>query len=131
MKTVHIPQKAALMLDKTLSLANEHDSGGRVKCVAIFTDKRYNVLAVGRNLYTKTHPQQKAWAKLAEFPAKQCLHAEIRAAIMLSKNGWEGRAAMLFVGAVSESGTVLQATPCPVCRLLLETDFPDIIVYHT
>ena len=131
MKTVHIPQKATLMLDKTLSLAKEHDSGGRVKCVAMFTDKRYAVLAVGRNLYTKTHPQQKAWASRAGNSAKQCLHAEVRAAIMLAKNGWEGRAAMLFVGAVSERGTVLQATPCPVCRLLLETDFPDIIVYHT
>ena len=51
------------MLSAAAQTASEHVSGGRVHTVAVFTDKRYNVLSVAGNTYVKTHPQQALWSK--------------------------------------------------------------------
>jgi deoxycytidylate deaminase len=120
---------------KTLSaatqMASEHVSGGRVRTVAMFTDKRYNVLCVAGNTYTKTHPQQALWANKRGSPDKQCLHAEIRAAIMLAKSGKAEKAKYLYIAAVSEAGNVLLAKPCVVCQMMLDESFPEIEVFWT
>lgn len=120
---------------ETLSVATqiafEHVSGGRVRTVAVFTDKRYNVLSVAGNTYAKTHPQQARWAKKTGSPHKQCLHAEMRAAIMLAKSGKANSAKFLYVAAVSEAGNVLCARPCMVCQMMLDEQFPDIEVFYT
>ena len=75
------------MLSAATQMASKHVSGGRVRTIAMFTDKRYNVLSVAGNTYVKTHPQQALWANKRGSPHKQCLHAEIRSAIMLAKSG--------------------------------------------
>ena len=119
------------MLSAATQMAFEHVSGGRVRTVAVFTDKRYNVLSVAGNMYTRTHPQQARWAEKRGVPHKQCLHAEIRAAIMLTKSGKANNAKFLYVAAVSISGNILCAKPCMVCQMMLDEQFPDIEVFHT
>ena len=119
------------MVYAATQMASEHVSGGRVRTVAVFTDKRYNVLSVAGNTYVKTHPQQASWAKKRGSPDKQCLHAEMRAAIMLAKSGKANNAKFLYVAAVSTSGNILCAKPCVVCQMMLDEQFPDIEVFHT
>ena len=119
------------MLSAATQIASEHVSGGRVRTIAMFTDKRYNVLCVAGNTYVKTHPQQALWAKKIGSPDKQCLHAEMRAAIMLAKSGKANNAKFLYVAAVSTSGNILCAKPCAVCQMMLDEQFPDIEVFHT
>ena len=46
---------------------------------AIIKDKRGNVLAIGKNSYTETHPYQAKCAKEVGLPEKIYLHAEIDA----------------------------------------------------
>lgn len=118
-------------LSAATQMASEHVSGGRVRTVAVFTDKRYNVLSAAGNTYTRTHPQQARWAERRGVPHKQCLHAEMRAAIMLAKSGKAGKAKYLYIAAVSEAGNVLLAKPCAVCQMMLDEQFPDIEVFHT
>ena len=62
------------MLAAATQMASEHVSGGRVRTIAIFTDKRYNVLSMAGNMYKRTHPQQARWAENLGVPHKQCLH---------------------------------------------------------
>ena len=119
------------MLSAATQIASEHVSGGRVRTVAIFTDKRYNVLSVAGNMYTRTHPQQARWAKKRGSPDKQCLHAEIRAAIMLTKSGKSDKAKYLYIAAVSEAGNVLCAKPCVVCQMMLDESSPEIKAFWT
>ena len=118
-------------LSAATQMASEHVSGGRVRTVAMFTDKRYNVLSVAGNTYVKTHPQQASWAKKRGSPDKQCLHAEMRAAIMLAKSGKANSAKFLYVAAVSTSGNILCAKPCVVCQMMLDESFPEIEVFWT
>ena len=119
------------MLYAAIQMASEHVSGGRVRTVAIFTDKRYNVLSVAGNMYARTHPQQARWARKRGSPDKQCLHAEIRAAIMLTKSLKAGKAKYLYIAAVSEAGNVLCAKPCAVCQMMLDESLPEIEVFWT
>ena len=119
------------MLSAATQMTSEHVSGGRVRTVTIFTDKRNNVLSVAGNTYAKTHPQQASWAKKRGSPDKQCLHAEIRAAIMLVKNGKAEKAKYLYIAAVSEARNVLCAKPCVVCQMMLDESFPEIEVFWT
>ena len=119
------------VLSAATQMASEHVSGGRVRTIAMFTDKRYNVLSVAGNTYVKTHPQQASWAKKRGSPDKQCLHAEMRAAIMLAKSGKAGKAKYLYIAAVSTSGNILLAKPCAVCQMMLDESFPDIEVFYT
>ena len=119
------------MLSAATQMASEHVSGGRVRTIAIFTDKRNNVLSVAGNMYTRTHPQQARWAEKRGVPHKQCLHAEIRAAIILAKNGKAEKAKHLYIAAVSTSGNVLCAKPCVVCQMMLDDSFHEIEVFWT
>ena len=119
------------VLSAATQMAFEHISGGRVRTIAMFTDKRYNVLSVAGNTYTRTHPQQARWAERRGVPHKQCLHAEIRAAIMLAKSGKADKAKYLYIAAASEAGNVLLAKPCAVCQMMLDESFPEINVFYT
>ena len=119
------------MLSAATQMASEHASGGRVRTIAMFADKRYNVLSMAGNTYIKTHPQQALWAMKVGSPDKQCLHAEIRAAIMLAKSGKACKAKYLYIAAVSEAGNVLLAKPCAVCQMMLDEQFQDIEVFYT
>jgi len=51
------------------------------KLQATCYDKLGRVISVGANNYTKTHPVQSHFAKLAKVPEKIYLHAEIAPAL--------------------------------------------------
>ena len=119
------------ILSAATQMASEHVSGGRVRTVAVFTDKRNNVLSVAGNMYTRTHPQQARWAEKRGVPHKQCLHAEIRAAIILAKSGKADSAKFLYVAAVSTSGNILCAKPCVVCQMMLDEQFRNVKIFYT
>ncbi len=87
--------------------------------VATVYDKRGKVLACCHNSYTKTHPIQAHYAKMAggRFVEKIYLHAEI-AAIIKAKG--EGDAYKIKIERYSKDGSPRNAKPCPVCELAIK-----------
>lgn len=74
-------------------------------------DKRGNLLSVGKNSYTKTHPLQKYFAIKVNHDKKQFLHAEI-AAILKAR----GKSIYcITIERYSTDGSPLLAAPCPIC----------------
>ena len=92
--------------------------------------KRYLTRYVSNRPLRRT-PQQARWAEKRGVPHKQCLHAEIRAVIMLTKSRKSEKAKYLYIAAVSEAGNVLCAKPCAVCQMMLDESFPEIEVFWT
>jgi deoxycytidylate deaminase len=94
---------------------------------AIIKDKKGNVLAIGKNSYTKTHPYQAKCAKEVGLPEKIYLHAEIDAILKchdLSK------AHSIHIFRQGKSGKWLLAKPCPACQTAINKT-PIKRVYHT
>lgn len=77
-------------------------------------DRRGNLLAAGRNSYTKTHPVQALFAKLAGMPDRIYLHAEIDA--LTRANGFVHE---LVIERFNRDGEPMLAKPCPVCQLAI------------
>lgn len=78
---------------------------------AIITDKRGNILSIGKNSYVKTHPLQAKYAKRAGKDGAIFLHAEI-AAIVKCKD--LSKAHKITVMRI-ENGKELLAKPCKIC----------------
>lgn len=80
---------------------------------AIIKDKKGNVLAIGKNSYTKTHPYQAKCAKEVGLPEKIYLHAEIDAIIRCNDLS---KAHSIHIFRQGKSGKWLLAKPCPACQ---------------
>lgn len=80
-------------------------------------DKKGRAISVGYNNYTKTHPLQNHFAKLAKEPKKQFLHAEI-AAILKAKDKPIHK---IKIERYDAYGNPRDAKPCPVCELAIKT----------
>jgi tRNA(Arg) A34 adenosine deaminase TadA len=78
---------------------------------AIITDKKGNILAVGKNSYIKTHPLQAKYAKRLGKENAVFLHAEI-AAIVRCKD--ISKAYKITVMRI-ENGKAMSAKPCEIC----------------
>jgi len=79
-------------------------------------DRKGNLLSVGRNSYTKTHPLQKRYAIKANQPQKQYLHAEIAALIKCrSLDVYK-----IVIKRVDKNGNTRLAAPCEVCQLAIK-----------
>ena len=89
-------------------------------------NKRGQLLSVGFNSYTKTHPLQKWFAGLAGMNDKQYLHAEIDA-ILRAKGSKIHR---IVVERYGKDGHPRLAAPCPICQLAIAA-FGIKIVEHT
>ena len=94
---------------------------------AIIKDKRGNVLAIGKNSYTKTHPYQAKCAKEVGLPEKIYLHAEIDAILRCSDLS---KAHSIHIFRQGKSGKWLLAKPCPACQTAINKT-PIKKVYHT
>jgi tRNA(Arg) A34 adenosine deaminase TadA len=94
---------------------------------AIIKDKRGNILAIGKNSYTKTHPYQAKCAKEVGLPEKVYLHAEIAA--ILSCNDLS-KAHSIHIYRQGKSGLWLNAKPCPICQSAIDKT-PIKKVFHT
>ena len=94
---------------------------------AIIKDKGGNVLAIGKNSYTKTHPYQAKCAKEVGLPEKIYLHAEIDAILRCSDLS---KAHSIHIFRQGKSGKWLLAKPCPACQRAINLT-PIKKVYHT
>lgn len=78
-------------------------------------DKKGRLLATGRNSYTKTHPRQAHFARLAGEERKAYLHAEIDALIRT-----KGQAYRIFIERRGCNGEPKLARPCCICELAIK-----------
>ena len=99
------------------------ESGPSIMAVAL---RKNRVVSVGYNSYTKTHPKQAYYAKLAGHPKKEYLHAEIDCLLRAPRD-----ADTLLVVRLNKEGTPVNSKPCPVCALAIGRFNPDLRVIHT
>lgn len=88
---------------------------GQHRLVAAAYDKKGNLLSVGYNSYTKSHPKQAAVAKRAGLPLKEYLHAEVASLIRCKETPYS-----LYVCRIDAKGSITNASPCPVCQLAMK-----------
>jgi len=88
-------------------------------------DRKGNLLSVGKNSYTKTHPLQKRYAIKANQPQKQYLHAEIAALIKCRSLD----AYKIVIKRVDKNGNTRLAAPCEVCQLAIKEAGIKVIEY--
>ena len=96
--------------------------------VAKVFNKKGQLLAIGRNSYTKTHPMQAAFAKQVGHPQKCFLHAEIDA---LRKLRLGSKPYRMLIQRTRKNGELGNAKPCEVCRAAFAALFPFMIVEHS
>lgn len=80
-------------------------------------DKRGRILAIGFNSYTKTHPRQAHFARLAGLGRKTYLHAEIAAII---RAAGRDKSHSIRVERWLADGASGLAKPCPICMLAIK-----------
>lgn len=90
-----------------------------------FAVRRRRIVSVGYNSYTKTHPyQQSLSAKVGQL--RPFLHAEIAALLKAPKD-----VDSLYVMRINKQGELVNAAPCPVCRLAIRLFNPKMKVFHS
>ncbi len=85
---------------------------------AYIYDKKGRLLATGHNSYTKTHPRQAHFARLAGEERKTYLHAEIDAICRTTRV--RGKPFSLFVERKGRDGYNRLARPCCICMLAIK-----------
>lgn len=85
---------------------------GRYELVAICFNRKGQVLSIGRNSYTKTHPLQAYFAKRVGHPYKHFLHAEIDAILKARGKPID----KIQVIRYDRHGKPANAKPCPICQ---------------
>lgn len=94
---------------------------------AIIKDKKGNVLSIGKNSYSKTHPYQAKCADSVGLPEKIYLHAEIQAILKCPDLD---KAHSIHIFRYGKSNKPLLAKPCKVCvHAIQQTNIKEI--YHT
>jgi hypothetical protein len=106
-------------------LLTGHNSGGAQTLVA-FTARGGRICRAGFNSYTKTHPRQNHYARLAGQPLRSYLHAEV-AALLRSPADVD----TLYICRFDKKGNPVSAAPCPVCRLAIAAFNRNLRVIHT
>lgn len=98
---------------------------------AIIYDRKGRVLSIGKNSYTKTHPMQAKYAKLAgtEYSAYNYAfrHAEIDAIIRCKDLD---KAYRIEVFRVRRDGSFGGACPCKACAIAISCT-PIKVIEHT
>ena len=89
----------------------------RFEIKATCFDKKGKVISVGYNSYSKTHPIQSHFARLAGLPEKTFLHAEV-AALLKAKGK---NIHKIKVERYDSEGNPVNAAPCPICRLAIKS----------
>lgn len=97
----------------------------RFKIKATCYNKKGRIISIGYNSYTKTHPVQEYFAKLAGMPEKKYLHAEIAA---LLKAG-DKKIHKIKIERYNSRGEPANAAPCPICQLAIKAYGVKVIEY--
>ena len=98
--------------------------GQRIEAYAYAANGR--LLAVGHNSYTKTHPVQAHYARLAGQHQKVYLHAEIDALVKA-----KSQVHKLAIVRYGKRGETRLAKPCPVCELAINNFRVKLVEYTT
>lgn len=117
------------MLEYALEKANLINSGGKQRIYAVAVDRKGRVLAEAYNQYQKSHPKQFYYAAKTNNDRRVFLHAEMLCIIRALKTGKKIKT--LYVARAGQNGQAMLASPCPVCTLMLQTEFPDVKIVHT
>lgn len=97
----------------------------RFEITALAYDKKGNLISIGRNSYTKTHPLMAKYGRRSGKPAAIFIHAELHALIKARQQVHK-----LVVLRYNKDGTPALAKPCAACQLAIK-DFGVAIVEHT
>lgn len=81
-------------------------------------DKKGRILAIGYNSYTKTHPKQAHFARLAGKERKTYLHAEIAAIVRAGRQ--REKCFAIHVVRWGSRGDTRLAKPCSICMLAIK-----------
>lgn len=85
----------------------------RQNITALIYDQKGNLLSIGKNSYTKTHPLQAKLAKHTNQANKIYLHAEIHAITRLKHYHKPYRIEII---RVNNQGEFLPSKPCEICQ---------------
>jgi deoxycytidylate deaminase len=109
-------QKDTIELALNIAKAVPHERGKkRVACV--ITTKRGQVVSVGINNYSRSHPRQKALSEKAGLSEERCyIHAELAA---LQKDKRQ-KGYKLTVARIDSKGNPQLAMPCVSCMLAIK-----------
>jgi len=88
-------------------------------------DRKGNLLSIGKNSYTKTHPLQKRYAVKVNQPQKEYLHAEIAALVKCKSED----AYKIVIKRIDKNGNTKLAAPCEVCQLAIKEAGIKVIEY--
>lgn len=101
----------------------EPDHDQQYNHIAITTFKT-RIVAIGTNVYAKSHPLQQKFAIQAGMVHKRYLHAEI-ASLVKSR----GKIDTMYVFRVDKGGELRISRPCPICSLAIKE--AGIDCYHS
>lgn len=99
----------------------------RFVLIAKTYDKRGRLIAVGTNLYKKSHPFQASLAEKVGLPEKKFLHAEI-ATLLSSRTKTVHK---LTIERYTSEGKLALAKPCLVCQSAIDLFGVKIVEYTT
>lgn len=99
----------------------------KYKICAIVTDKKDNILGIGTNSYTKSHPKQASYAKRCGCSERIYLHAEIDAITRLRT----GKPYRIYIARARGQAEVGTAKPCNICELAIKEAGIKEVVYTT
>lgn len=117
------------ILDLGTNIARSMNENIKCRICAICTDKKGNILSIGTNSYTKTHPTQKKYAVKVQAHLKEFIHAEIKALLILDRYTLP-KAYALYICRVLKDGSPGLAKPCKICAEAIK-DYNIKEVYYT
>lgn len=92
---------------------------GKQRLCSVITDRKGNVLSVGQNSYTKTHPLQFHAARNQGNEQACFLHSEVDAIRRLGRDAHKAR--NIYVARLDKQGNVALAKPCIVCQSVIDS----------
>jgi len=98
-------------------LENELDSiSGNYTMISATLNNHNDIISIGRNSYTKTHPlQSKYCLKVGSMRNREYLHAEIAALVKTRKDPIS-----IIVIRMTRNGNIRMARPCNICQLAIK-----------
>jgi deoxycytidylate deaminase len=101
--------------------------GKRRRLSAICLNKKGEVVSIGVNNYTKSHPTQYTYASKCNMPDRIYLHAEVSAIIKAKSKDIH----TIIVTHIGVDGNLLNAKPCPICQMAIEAAGIKNVIFST
>ena len=113
----------ARLLSKIYSELNTIN--GNYIMISATLDSHNNIIEIGRNSYTKTHPMQSHYCnKIDSNRKREYLHAEIAALVKTRKTP-----SAIMVIRVTKNSSIKMARPCNICALAIKEASIKYIYY--